>query len=101
VNKSSKKDPALWLVHQTSSSDATANVAALTTELEPWLAGIVDSIFNLGAGRLQTSTLRRRVNQQDWLGAGQELRRWVNGGRKMLPGLIIRKCAEFALINPA
>ena len=30
------------------------------------LAAIVDFTFNLGAGRLQTSTLRRRINQRDW-----------------------------------
>jgi PAS domain S-box-containing protein len=41
------------------------------------LAAIVDFTFNLGAGRLQTSTLRRRINQRDWSSAGQELRRWV------------------------
>lgn len=36
---------------------------------------IVDFTFNPGAGRLQLSTLRRRVNQRDWIAAGQELRR--------------------------
>ena len=39
------------------------------------LAAIVDFTFNLGAGRLQTSTLRRRVNQRDWSSAATELRR--------------------------
>ena len=41
----------------------------LATELEGRLAAIVDFTFNLGAGRLQTSTLRRRVNQRDWAAA--------------------------------
>lgn len=39
------------------------------TEPEGRLAAIVDFTFNLGAGRLQTSTLRRRVNQKDWIAA--------------------------------
>ena len=34
----------------------------LATEPEGRLAAIVDFTFNLGAGRLQTSTLRRRIN---------------------------------------
>lgn len=34
----------------------------LAAEPENRLSAIVDSTFNLGAGRLQTSTLRRRVN---------------------------------------
>jgi lysozyme len=58
----------------------------LATEPEHRLAAIVDFTFNLGAGRLQTSTLRRRINQQDWASAAQELRRWVYGGGKVLPG---------------
>jgi len=70
----------------------------LTTEPEGRLAAIVDFTFNLGAGRLQTSTLRRRVNQQDWAIAAQELRRWVYGGGVVLPGLVIRREAEVALV---
>lgn len=70
----------------------------LATELETRLAAIVDFTFNLGAGRLQTSTLRRRINQRDWIAAGQELRRWVYGGGKVLPGLVTRREAEVALL---
>ena len=71
---------------------------ALAAEPEGRLAAIVDFTFNLGAGRLQTSTLRRRVNQRDWHGAGQELRRWVYGGGKVLPGLVARREAEVMLL---
>lgn len=62
------------------------------------LAAIVDFTFNLGAGRLQTSTLRRRLDQRDWPGAASELRRWVYGGGKVLPGLVTRREAEIALL---
>ena len=72
----------------------------LTTEPEGRLAAIVDFTFNLGAGRLQTSTLRRRVNQRDWAAAMQELRRWVYGGGKVLPGLVARREAEALLLRP-
>ena len=68
----------------------------LATEPEGRLSAIVDFTFNLGAGRLQTSTLRRRINQRDWGAAGQELRRWVYGGGKVLPGLVSRREAEAA-----
>lgn len=66
----------------------------LSTESESRLAAIIDFTFNLGAGRLQTSTLRRRVNQRDWPGAASELRRWVYGGGKVFPGLVARREAE-------
>lgn len=70
----------------------------LATEPETRLGAIVDFTFNLGAGRLQTSTLRRRVNQRDWAGATSELRRWVYGGGRVLPGLVARREAECRLI---
>jgi lysozyme len=66
----------------------------LATEPEGRLAATVDFTFNLGAGRLQTSTFRRRVNQRDWVAAGMELRRWIYGGGKVLPGLVTRREAE-------
>ena len=70
----------------------------LATESEGRLAAIVDFTFNLGAGRLQTSTLRRRVNQRDWQLATRELRRWIYGGGRPLPGLISRRNHEAALL---
>ena len=70
----------------------------MATEPETRLAAIVDFTFNLGAGRLQTSTLRRRVNQRDWSAGAQELRRWVYGGGRVLPGLVARREAEAVLL---
>jgi len=71
----------------------------LVTEPESRLASLLDFTFNLGAGRLQMSTLRRRINQRDWIAAGQELRRWVYGGGKVLPGLVSRRLAEAQLLE--
>lgn len=71
----------------------------LATESEGRLSAIVDFTFNLGAGRLQTSTLRRRVNQRNWGAAAQELRRWVYGGGRVLPGLVARRDVEAGLLH--
>ena len=65
------------------------------------LAAIVDFTFNLGAGRLQTSTLRLRVNRRQWNEAARELRRWVYGGGRVLPGLVARREAEVRLLLAA
>jgi lysozyme len=70
----------------------------LATEPENQLAAIVDFTFNLGAGRLQTSTLRRRVNQGNWNAAAKELKRWVYGGGRVLPGLVARREVESQLL---
>ena len=71
----------------------------LATEPAGRLGAIVDFTFNLGAGRLQTSTLRRRINQRDWVGVAFELRRWVYGGGRVLPGLVARREAEAYLLR--
>jgi lysozyme len=55
-------------------------------------------MHNLGGGRLQTSTLRQRINQRDWAAAAKELRRWVYGGGRVLLGLVARRKAEVALL---
>lgn len=62
------------------------------------LAGISDFSYNLGLERLKTSTLRRKVNGGVWEDARRELRKWVNGGGRRLPGLVLRREAEAALL---
>lgn len=66
----------------------------LATEDSAKLAAMLDFTFNLGAGRLQSSTLRRRINQRMWSEAAEELKRWVYGGGRILPGLVKRREAE-------
>ena len=62
------------------------------------LAAIIDFTFNLGAGNLKSSTLRRKINADDWLAAVTELRKWNKSGGRVLRGLILRREAEAALI---
>jgi len=63
------------------------------------LCGISDYAYNCGLGALQASTLRRKLNARDWAGARRELSRWVHGGGRVLPGLVIRRQAEAALLS--
>ena len=74
-------------------------------KLSPALAGqddrlsaIGDFIFNLGAGRYKPSTLRRKINAGEWLDARDEIQRWVYAGGRKLPGLVLRRSAEAALL---
>jgi lysozyme len=62
------------------------------------IAALVDFVFNLGSGRLQTSTLRKRVAEGDWDSAKAELMKWTRGGGKVLLGLVKRRAAEVALL---
>lgn len=63
------------------------------------LAAIADFAYNLGAARLKGSTLRRKINLGDMDGAKTELSKWVRGGGRILPGLVIRRQAEAGLLG--
>ena len=55
---------------------------------------LVSFTFNLGAGALQRSTLRRKVNRGEHGGVPAELMQWVWAAEKKLPGLVRRRQAE-------
>ena len=90
----------IYLAHdlQTALAATLRYCPGLIAEPQGRLSAIVDFTFNLGAGRLQTSTLRRRINQRDWVASAAELRRWVYGGGRVLPGLVIRRDTETTLL---
>ena len=55
---------------------------------------LVSFAFNLGAGALQRSTLRRKVNRGEHEGVPEELMKWVWAAGKRLAGLVRRRGAE-------
>lgn len=55
---------------------------------------LVSFTFNLGAGALQRSTLRRQVNRGEHESVPAELMKWVWAAGKRLPGLVRRRRAE-------
>lgn len=58
------------------------------------LGALTDFAYNLGVPRYRASTLKRKVNEENWEGAHEELMRWVHAGGKRLPGLVRRRKAE-------
>lgn len=78
-------------------------VLRLCPNLPQWgdkaFAAIVDFTYNLGAGNLAASTLRKRILADDMDGAKVELMKWVRGGGRVLPGLVRRRGAECTLIG--
>ena len=58
---------------------------------------LVDFTYNLGAGRLVSSTRLKMLNAGNTAGAGQQLLLWVYAGGKPEPGLVARRKAELAL----
>lgn len=60
-------------------------------------AALVSFTFNLGAGRLQMSTLRCKLNRGDYMGAADEFWKWRRAGGVILRGLVRRRAAETSL----
>lgn len=55
---------------------------------------LVSFAFNLGAGALQRSTLRRKLNRREYASAAAEFPRWAWAAGRKLPGLLRRREAE-------
>jgi len=96
----SKETAEAWLV-----SELRHNYLAGVLKASPGLlahpralGAMTDFAYNLGVGRYRSSTLRRRVEAQDWEGAKEQLMLWVRGGGKVLPGLVRRRKAEAKLL---
>lgn len=55
---------------------------------------LVSFAFNLGSEALRNSTLLRKLNDGDDVGASDEFGRWTKAGGRVLPGLVARREAE-------
>ncbi len=60
-------------------------------------AAFISFVFNVGAQRFYNSTMLRKLNSGDIVGACNELPKWVYAGGEKLPGLIRRRESEKAL----
>lgn len=57
-------------------------------------AAFISFAFNVGNGAFCKSTLARKANSGDLMGACAELSRWTLAAGKELPGLVKRRAAE-------
>jgi len=98
ISEQAANDLLLEELHHTYAPGVLRLCPVLATD-ERKLNAIVDFAYNLGVGRLQTSTLRRKINAQDWDGSKEQLMLWTRGGGKVLPGLLKRRQAECLLMD--
>jgi lysozyme len=60
---------------------------------------LVSFSYNVGVGNLKSSTLLKKLNKGDYIGASKEFIKWNKGGGMVLPGLIRRRKAETELFT--
>ena len=58
---------------------------------------VVSFAYNAGLGNYQRSTIRIKVNREDWTGASEAFMSWTKAGGKEVAGLVKRRKAEVAL----
>ena len=55
---------------------------------------LVSFVYNLGTGSLKQSTLLRKLNSGDYVGATNEFHKWSHAGGHVIHGLAIRRERE-------
>ena len=63
------------------------------------LAAILSFCYNCGLGNYRISTLKKRVDAQDWAGACEEIVKWNKAAGRVMKGLTRRREAEAALLR--
>jgi lysozyme len=96
ITKERAESLLLWMV-KTKYLPAVIRLCPIVNTPER-MAALIDFTFNLGAGQLKASTLRKRVNEGRWSDVPYELRKWVKGGGKVLKGLVKRREVEIELV---
>ena len=60
---------------------------------------LVSWTFNLGWGALSSSTLLKVLNEDNFAGVPEQIKRWNRAGGKVLDGLVRRREAEALLFE--
>lgn len=60
---------------------------------------LVSFVYNIGENAFSKSTLLRKLNNKDYVGAGKEFLRWVFDNGKEVKGLVSRRLVEQGMFN--
>lgn len=63
------------------------------------VAALISFCYNCGMGNYRISTLKKRADSGDWVGASQEILKWNKAAGRVLKGLTRRREAEAALLK--
>lgn len=63
------------------------------------LAAIISFAYNCGLGNYRISTLKKRVDAENWTGAQEEIVKWNKAAGRVMKGLTRRRQAEAALLG--
>ena len=85
------------LLRDLESSEGWVSRLIKTALTENQYSALTSFTFNVGAGALQRSTLRMKLNREEYQGAAGEFPKWKFANKRILAGLIRRRAAERSL----
>ena len=85
------------LVRDLESSQGWVRRLIKTALTENQYSALTSFTFNVGAGALQRSTLRMKLNREEYQGAADEFPKWRIAVGRILAGLVRRRAAEKSL----
>lgn len=86
-----------YLLHDVSRFENAVNKLVKVKLTQNQYDALVSFTYNLGEGNLAASTLLKKLNSGDYIGAAKEFLRWNRAGGKVLAGLTKRRKAEHDL----
>ena len=84
------------LLRDLESSEGWVSRLIKTALTENQYSALVSFTFNVGAGALQRSTLRMKLNRGEFQNAADEFPKWRMAGGRILAGLVRRRAVEHA-----
>lgn len=94
-----KEQAEAWLLEDCEDAERAVQRLVTVPINQNQFDALVSFTFNLGSGNLTASTLLRKLNSGDYVGAALEFSKWVKGGGRVLPGLVTRRKAEQNLFS--
>lgn len=88
-----------WLLSDLNATERTINEFVTVKINQNQRDALASFIYNLGAGNFKNSTLCRKLNSGDYIGASAEFMKWIYADGKPLDGLVKRRTAERALFD--
>ena len=84
------------LIEDISKFENTVNKLVKVNLTQSMFNALVSFCYNVGQGNFKSSTLLRKLNKGDYVGASEEFARWNKSCGKILKGLVKRRAKEKA-----
>lgn len=89
------KEQALkWLDEDADSAENDVNRLVTVPLNQNQFDALTSFVYNIGGDEFSTSTLRRKLNACDYIGAANQFGRWIYDDGKIINGLILRRADE-------